>query len=612
MMSLLRKGQIGGFAILGGLALTILVSAFGIQEVRIGGPLHQTEQTMNDLTADILPPPIFQVEPWLEATLIVDGHGSRSEHVARMEQLRKTFLDRRAYWNSHEFPAELETDYHAATAEADKFWQDYERSFLPAVRSGDTARIDAAHLVLGEDFAKHREAIAKLVQHSADVKTETDAEAGSALVLTVGLIGVLATVIMGMVVFGILYLRRQALMPLAETADLMTRMAAGDLEAGRRSEHRGDEIGGMTRAIEVFRESAKAQRAAEAKQKEVVESLSTALDQLAEGDLAYLIEKPLAPEYEALRSGYNQTIGKLAELMRRVSASASSVSTGAGEIRAASDDLALRNEQQAASLEETAAAMNQVTGIVKETADSAANVQRSISDAHHEATDGGEVVQRAIGAMAAIEASAQEITQIINVIDGSAFQTNLLARNAGVAAARAGAAGKGFAGVANEVRALAQRSADAAKDIKELINASTEQVAGGVKLVNETGTLLEKIVGRVGHIREAVIEIARSTENQSINLEQVNSAVSDMDRMTQQNAAMVEQSTAAARSLADVARELNQLVAQFRTGAESAAMVSFPATAQRRRAAAAPPLPVQGNLAIQAAAAPADDDWSEF
>lgn len=388
----------------------------------------------------------------------------------------------------------------------------------------------------------------------------------------------------------------------------MGAMASGDLEAGRRSDHRDDEIGMMTRTIEVFRASAIAQREAEVKQLAVVTTLTGALDELAEGNLAHRIATPLAPEYETLRESFNQSIGRLAELMRKVSASAMSVSTGAAEIRAASDDLAQRNEQQAASLEETAAAMSQVTSIVKEIASGASDVQRTIAEAHREASDGGAVVHRAIAAMAAIEQSAQEITQIINVIDSISFQTNLLALNAGVEAARAGDAGKGFAVVANEVRALAQRSADAAKDIKVLITNSTEQVSGGVSLVGETGKLLETIVTRVGDINERIGEIATSTESQAINLQQVNVSVGDMDRMTQQNAAMVEQSTAAARSLADEANELSGMVGQFRTGGEGSAPIAFPSSASRRKAASAPA--TRGNLALKPTVS--EEDWAEF
>ncbi|MFM6932313.1 MAG: methyl-accepting chemotaxis protein [Novosphingobium sp.] len=346
--------------------------------------------------------------------------------------------------------------------------------------------------------------------------------------------------------------------------------------------------------------------------RDVVDQLSGALAQLAQSDLT--VRMPQLPrEFAQAEKDFNDAVQSLQQTITSVVNGIQSISTSSSEIRAATDDLALRNEQQAASLEETAAAMNQVTGTVRESATRTAEVQSTIASAHAEASDGGTVVSRAISAMDEIESGAQEITKIINVIDGIAFQTNLLALNAGVEAARAGDAGKGFAVVANEVRALAQRSADAAKDIKELITASTQQVAGGVKLVGETGDLLSKIVDRVGEINTMVTEIAASTEGQASNLQQVNGAVSEMDRMTQQNAAMVEESTAAARSLADDAGNLAELVGQFRTGQDHGAMAAPAARRPAPRRRAAPPPPVlHGNVALKAEPASHDDDWTEF
>jgi methyl-accepting chemotaxis protein len=351
-------------------------------------------------------------------------------------------------------------------------------------------------------------------------------------------------------------------------------------------------------------------------------TLRASLKQLAANHLDCQITNPLPPQYEELRQDFNAAIEALTGLLLSVRSSADSVLTGASEIRAASDDLSQRNEQQAATLEETAAAMNEATHGVQQSAHSAIEVQKTITEAHEEATEGGQVVSHAIEAMAAIEHSAHEINQIIGVIDGIAFQTNLLALNAGVEAARAGEAGRGFAVVATEVRALAQRSADAAKDIKALITTSTQQVSSGVALVRETGELLGKIVGRVGEITELIGSIATNAEAQAGNLQLVNTAVADMDRVTQQNAAMVEQSTAAARSLASEAHELTTIVGRFHTGKMNAAPVrigsiepagapaALPSPAPRR---AAPP-PVIGNLALKAPAPSTDHDadWSEF
>jgi methyl-accepting chemotaxis protein len=396
-------------------------------------------------------------------------------------------------------------------------------------------------------------------------------------------------------------------------------------------------VGRMTRALDTFRANALRLQEVEADQSSrVVETLSGALERLAEGDLTHRINGMPPGELERLGEAFNASVARLETMIGAVRATASGVRTSSDEIRAASEDLALRNEQQAASLEETAASVGTTVSLTRQSADNAVAARSAIAQTHARATEGGAVVGKAVAAMGAIEQSAKEITQIIDVIDGIAFQTNLLALNAGVEAARAGEAGKGFAVVANEVRALAQRSADAARDIKALIGKSTAHVGDGVSLVGETGTLLAEIVAQVGAVTAQVNEIADTTTAQASNLEQVNVAVGTIDRMTQQNAAMVEQATAATRSLSSEAQRLGDLVAQFRVGgaghfsADFAAPPATPAVALRKptvpraapprtaQTAAPAPLPVTGNLARKAAPAPVpaampdEDDWSEF
>ncbi|MBC2669092.1 methyl-accepting chemotaxis protein [Novosphingobium piscinae] len=358
-----------------------------------------------------------------------------------------------------------------------------------------------------------------------------------------------------------------------------------------------------------------------------------AMQALEDGRLDQKVPHTDVEEFDAIGAAFNAAVGKLAAMIAEVCTTVVGVQDGSDEIRAASEDLARRNEQQAASLEETAASIGQTVGLTRHAAESAGVARAAIVQTHARATEGGAVVGRAVAAMSAIEQSAKEITQIINVIDGIAFQTNLLALNAGVEAARAGDAGKGFAVVANEVRALAQRSADAARDIKALIEKSTAHVGDGVGLVGETGTLLTEIVDQVGAVTKQVNDIAETTAAQSANLEQVNSAVTSIDRMTQQNAAMVEQSTAATRVLSNQAQRLGELVAQFRvSGARSAPGLAASAPARpalarpalahsaahrpaarvpaSRAPVAARPLPVSGNLARSAPSDP--DDWSAF
>ena len=404
-------------------------------------------------------------------------------------------------------------------------------------------------------------------------------------------------------------------LPIEGLAARLEALAAGDTTSPMPYTHQNDCIGRMAQSLTAWRDGQSTmEQDREMRQQQVVDDLSAALKALAQGRLDCAITHSFPEAYEVLRADFNTTVAALATTIGAVRSSAGSVSTAAAQIRAAADDLAHRNELQAASLEETAAAMNEVTEGVKGSARAAADAHLSIIAAHQEASEGGAVVASAVQAMAAIARSAQEISQIINLIDGIAFQTNLLALNAGVEAARAGEAGRGFAVVATEVRALAQRSADAARDIKSLITASTDQVGAGVRLVGETGTLLDHMVGKIGEIATLVTGIAGSAERQAVRVATVNASVHEMDRVTQQNAAMSEETTAAARSLADEAHELSQTVSRF--GADGAEKPVPRETAHGQAAWASPagreaddsevtPFIRQHTLAVPAALAPA-------
>ena len=314
-----------------------------------------------------------------------------------------------------------------------------------------------------------------------------------------------------------------------------------------------------SRADEERRQVAEEQRA-------VVTALAGGLKQLSDGDLTATIQANFKGAYAQVMDDFNRAVEAVREAMSKISASTGGLRGGADEIAGASNDLSRRTEQQAASLEETAAALDQITATVKRSAEGAKQAAVGAAGARAEADKSGAIVREAVAAMGEIEGSSKQISNIIGVIDEIAFQTNLLALNAGVEAARAGEAGKGFAVVAQEVRGLAQRSAEAAKEIKALISSSTEQVARGVKLVGDTGAALDAIGVKVAQIDQLISEIALSSQEQATGLNQVNSAVNQMDQVTQQNAAMVEEATAAAASLKAEAGELAALVAQFEIG----------------------------------------------
>ena len=468
----------------------------------------------------------------------------------------------------------------------------------------------------------------------------------ASLAMGLGACAVLLLVV-GAALASILPLRRDIL----KIANATEKLSQGDNNVSLEGLKRGDELGAMVNALSVFRDNQRAvaelraqqaaaermtedeRRAAEssraaaaANQNTVVTELATGLERLASGDLTFRITTPFTGEYEKLRSDFNNAIGQLQDALKVVIANTVAIQSGTVEISAAADDLSRRTEQTAASLEETAAAVEQISATVNKTAEGANHAKSVVLSAQNRAERSSVIVNDAVKAMSEISSSAREISQIIGVIDEIAFQTNLLALNAGVEAARAGEAGRGFAVVASEVRALAQRSADAAKEIKSLISASTQQVNVGVELVGQTGEALTSIASNVTEITQLVNEIAASAQEQATGLHQVNSTVGQMDQVTQQNAAMVEQTTAAMRNLREEAAELSRLFQRFKIGsqtpsaeARSVPVRSTAATAAKRPPATPASRPPVARAASAAAvarapshAAPSEDDWTEF
>jgi methyl-accepting chemotaxis protein len=437
------------------------------------------------------------------------------------------------------------------------------------------------------------------------------------------------------------YLARGLVVPIGALTKTMGRLANGELEAEVVAQNRRDEVGQMAKAVQVFkdnglraraleaeavaaREAAEAERArneaeraaAAEQQAAVVADLAEGLALLAEGDLTRQV-RAFPQDYKKLETDFNAAILKLQNTISVIAGNSQGIHTGTGEISQAADNLSKRTEQQAASLEETAAALDEITATVRKTAEGANHARQVVSTAKSDAEHSGTVVRDAVAAMTEIEKSSGQISQIIGVIDEIAFQTNLLALNAGVEAARAGDAGKGFAVVASEVRALAQRSAEAAKEIKTLISASTTQVASGVELVGETGKALDRIASQVTEINAIVVEIAASAQEQATALAEVNTAVNQMDQMTQQNAAMVEESTAASHSLAEEAEKLTSLVRQFKTGQDTVSTAPAPRPAPASRPRAVAPRPAarpmsRGNTALAMKAEAVDESWEEF
>lgn len=301
----------------------------------------------------------------------------------------------------------------------------------------------------------------------------------------------------------------------------------------------------------------------EANQTALVQQLRAALSRLAGGDLTSRITGKVSPEFQALQADFNDATESLDGAILNVATTARSIYRGVEEIRVDCEDLSRRTERQAATLEEAAAALEEITITVRSSAEGARKASDVVNEAKTQAEHSGAVVDETVAAMSKIESSAGQIARIIGVIDTIALQTNLLALNAGVEAARAGESGRGFAVIASEVRALAQRSADAAKEIKELISQSARQVGAGVALVDQTGQALRSIVDKVMEIDQLVGAISVSSQQQSAALQEVNLSVSEMDRVTQQNATMVEKTTTSTQALKGLAVDLRNLIRSF-------------------------------------------------
>ncbi|WP_027666423.1 methyl-accepting chemotaxis protein [Rhizobium leguminosarum] len=405
-------------------------------------------------------------------------------------------------------------------------------------------------------------------------------------------VGAIVMLIVGVLAF---YAIRLSVKPLQALTTSVHSISAGDLDGAIPCVEKRNEFGDIGRALALFRDSARARRDLEtqaAEQRELsdaerarndadkrsldgqidfaVNQLAAGLGRLSQGDVSQTIGTPFVGRLEQLRVDFNASLLRLQDTLSGIRDSAATIQRNSGAVSASAGELSKRTEAQAANLEETAAAVEEITVTVRSSAERAREANNVVAATKKTADNSGAVVGDAVAAMDRIEQASQRIEQIIEVIDDIAFQTNLLALNAGIEAARAGEAGKGFAVVAQEVRELAQRSADAAREIKSLIETSSREVTAGSELVQKTGSVLASISQEIIAISGHVETIATASRDQSAALQEVNGSVNAMDQMTQKNAAMVAETTQASRLLAGEADTLMALIERFRIVAESA------------------------------------------
>ena len=724
----------GGAVFLFGLAVIGVTTELAFKQVAIGGVIYQHIVAGKDLLGDILPPPEYAIEPYLEANLIYNGEGKLADHKARLASLRKDFDVRRAYWRASALPADLRNEIvDVAADEAVAMWRELDGPFLAAAAAGDRAKLGAAFQRITQHYARHREIIDDVVNRSNDFVASNEKAASvqsdRATAIALSLIGLLALV----QIVGFVSLRRGVARPVAGVAERLAvlasatdqharatqlqmkldanltalraalyargsaRVHAGKLyfgdylvnndteivddikrrfggvatvflddtriatnimtDSGARAVgtklsrvpvyekmfiegamyqgqtailghdyitiyepitqdektigaifvgvplsdaageieqfSRRNEVARMLSALDVVdsaiarknaierealsarynahdeaRRTAARAAAAAAGQRVVVGSLAHALERLAENDLTHRIAEEFPSEYRALKINFERAAQTLSQTIAELVAQGSSILDVSAEISQSAGDLSQRSEQQAANLEETSAALNEITTSSKQASDGAANARTLVAATDSDAARSADVVNEAIVAMRAIAESADKISQIVGLIDEIAFQTNLLALNAGVEAARAGDAGRGFAVVAQEVRALALRSGEAAKDIRVLISTSNEGVKLGVDLVSRTGVALTRIVDQVRQLSGIVGDIANGSKAQASGLSEVNSAVRQMDQLTQANASIAQRSAETAKALESEAAQLSALVARFQIADE--------------------------------------------
>ena len=526
---------------------------------------------------------------------------------------------------------QLRSDFAAYMAKAD--------TFLALSRKNEN---DAAKKVLysevapiGDKIIETSDKLVAINETGADeAYNGSQAVYSMALMTTFLAIGLCAAVIGLSIWFALSGIAK----PIEIITSSMKKLAEGDSASAIPYDGRADEIGEMAAAVEVFRANAVANRKLEdeasvnrnlseeerrrkadadrirgEEMAQATSGLASGLKHLAGGDLSFQLDDAFAPDFESLRADFNAAVAQLADTLRSVAHATSQIDSGTREISQSAEDLSKRTEQQAASLEETAAALDQITANVSNSSKRADEARTVAVQANESAVHSGKVVANAVNAMHKIEQSSNQVSNIIGVIDEIAFQTNLLALNAGVEAARAGDAGKGFAVVAQEVRELAQRSAQAAKEIKDLIRTSATEVQSGVKLVSDTGQALKTIEGYIVTVNQHMDAIATSSKEQSVGLAEVNTAVNQMDQVTQQNAAMVEESTAASATLAGEAGRLRELIGQFQLGGALRETASAMAAGKNHRPVASPARRMAGQVAQAFSGnAAIKESWEEF
>jgi len=488
-----------------GFTLFFAVGYKVFNDVKVNGNLYAKIVQKKDLIADVLPPPNFVLETHMVALQLLESEGNDpaefNKLTERLKVLKAEYETRYAYWVDQQLEPELKDKFLTqAHAPVMGYYKLVQEDLVGAIKSKD---MESARVAFGKAslaFQKHRDAIDQVVQLATQLAADTEAQAVQTISWSNILLLAMFIVVLAVCLSVALIVSNGIVNPLRQTVEVAQKFAQGDLTV-QINDMGKSELGQLNSALRNMQQS-------------------------------------------------------LVNLVRNIQSGSQQVANASAEIASGNHDLSARTESQASSLEETASSMEELGATVRQNADNARTANQLAQSASTVAVRGGEVVAQVVDTMKGINDSSRKISDIISVIDGIAFQTNILALNAAVEAARAGEQGRGFAVVAGEVRSLAQRSAEAAKEIKTLISASVDRVEQGSKLVDEAGNTMQEVVASIRRVTDIMGEISAASTEQSLGVTQVGDAVTQMDQVTQQNAALVEEMAAAASSLKTQAEEL--------------------------------------------------------
>jgi len=617
-MSIQKTVFVSGLALQVLLVVSAVVGALHFERVRYGGTLHREDQQYSDLIADVLPPPEYVIEPYLEATKLLDEPRTLPQRRARLKELEVQFRQREQVWRDADLdPAVKNILLSRSDPTARAFWAELDGRFIPAIQRGAMGEAHASYDRLEGVYAQHRAGVDLLVAAAQKAQVSLMHDSANEVMFSKVMWTALIAIIVIAVAALVWFLKRQGTAPLRALSENAQRHALAEQYEPIICTSGAEEVrtlvsglNGMRERIAIARSDAERQLAGitlamqhlsqgdflakidtegcspamaelanaflslrakldEAYRKEEVQaelilnSIGGALEQLSAGDMTCSVDHLLEGRFAKLGRDFNVAVDALARLVEDAAAATDEVGARTGELRQTAQSLAIRSEQQAVTLASTVISLAEVTVRVGDTAQNAEHVRGIVGSARSEVELSAEVLRRTVAAINEIAAAQAEIGKIVTLIDGIAFQTNLLALNAGVEAARAGDAGKGFAVVATEVRALALRCAEAATDIKQRIGAASEIVESGVGLVGETDEALQRITGKVAAISAVIESIAHGAGEQAGTLRTVDRSMREMDEATRQNSAMVEETATAVSALAAQASALRDQLGRF-------------------------------------------------